>query len=63
VKASIDPKLCQGHNVCTFSAPRVFEADEDGYGHVLDPDVAPGLQESARVAALNCPEAAILIEE
>jgi ferredoxin len=49
--------------VCTFSAPKVFAADEDGYGHVIDPDVAPQLRESVRVAALNCPEGAITIEE
>jgi ferredoxin len=49
--------------VCTFSAPKVFEADADGYGHVIDPDVAPELQESARVAVLNCPEGAITLEE
>jgi ferredoxin len=63
VRASIDPALCQGHNVCTFSAPQVFEADDDGYGHVITPDVPSDLQESARIAAMNCPEGAITIEE
>ncbi|MCW2495309.1 ferredoxin [Jatrophihabitans sp.] len=63
MKVSIDPAVCQGHNVCTFSAPSVFEADENGYGHVVDPDVAPEFQELARVAVLNCPEGAITIVE
>lgn len=63
MRASIDPALCQGHNVCTFSAPKVFEADDDGYAHVIDPDVASELRESARIAALNCPEGAITIVE
>lgn len=63
MRASIDPALCQGHNVCAFSAPKVFESDEDGYGHVIDPEVAPELRASARVAAQNCPEGAITVEE
>lgn len=63
MRASIDSALCQGHNVCTFSAPKVFEADDDGYGHVINPDVPAELRESARIAALNCPEGAITIEE
>jgi ferredoxin len=63
MRISINPELCQGHNMCTRTAPAVFEADDDGFGHVKTPDVAPDQQALAREAVQVCPEGAIEVSE
>lgn len=63
MKVSIDGPLCSGHGRCFVLAEDVFELDDDGYnahrGEVVA--VPPGHEDSARVGAQNCPEAAIKI--
>ncbi len=60
MKLTIDPQRCQGHGRCYDLAPDLFGDDEEGYGTVLgDGTVPPGMQDTARRAALNCPERAI----
>jgi ferredoxin len=62
VKVSIDSSRCQGHGRCYSLAPAVFEADEEGYGRVLDPEPPASLHEQVRLGASNCPESAVVVE-
>ena len=60
VRVLIDPERCQGHGRCYDLAPDLFGEDEDGYGTVLgDGAVPPDREDDARLAAANCPEAAV----
>ena len=64
MKVHVDEERCQGHGRCYATAPEVFVPDEVGNGHELrDGTVAPELEKKARLAAANCPEQAITIEE
>ena len=65
MRISIDPSLCQGHGRCYDLAPDLFGEDDEGYGTVLVPDgeVPDGEEDDARLAADNCPEAAVLVHE
>ncbi len=64
MKVRINPELCQGHGRCYDLAPELFGADDEGYGQVLGDGLVPAGQErAARLAALNCPEHAIDVEE
>ncbi|HUF32429.1 MAG TPA: ferredoxin [Acidimicrobiales bacterium] len=59
----IDDK-CQGHGRCYSLAPDLFESDDIGNAVVRgDGTVAPGREDDARLAADNCPEFAIEIDE
>jgi ferredoxin len=62
VNTSIDGARCTGHGRCYSLAPEVYDADDEGHGMVLIADVPPELQESARRAAGECPERAVLVE-
>jgi ferredoxin len=62
VRVRIDRDLCSGHGRCYALAPALFVGDDDGYGWVVsEDDLAPCDEESARRAAINCPERAITI--
>jgi ferredoxin len=64
MRVHVDPDKCQGHNRCFAIAPELFDVDDLGQSHELgDGDVPPGLEEKARLAAANCPEFAIVIDE
>ena len=64
MKVSIDAERCQGHGRCFSLAPTLFDADDLGNGFVLgDGSLNADTIELARLAALNCPEHAISIEE
>ena len=64
MKIVFDREKCQGHGRCYALAPQVFESDDEGYAVLLVPgDVPEGSQDEARLAADNCPEFAIEIEE
>jgi ferredoxin len=65
VRISIDPSLCQGHGRCYDLAPDLFGADDEGYSVLVHADglVPDGLEDDARLAADNCPEAAVLVLE
>jgi ferredoxin len=64
MRISIDHEACTGHGRCYALAPELFEADDDGYGRVVDAFgiVPPELEEAARRAANNCPERAIALD-
>jgi ferredoxin len=64
MKVQVDSSKCQGHNRCMIFAPDVFEVDDYGFASAQNGGVVPAeLAESARTAAANCPELAILITE
>jgi ferredoxin len=63
MKVHVITEKCQGHGRCYSLAPELFESDDYGNAVVLgDGDVPVALEESARLAELNCPERAVVIE-
>lgn len=63
MRVRVDETKCQGHTLCSFTAPEVFLLrDEDGHAYVADDVVPPELEDAARKAALGCPEQAIVVE-
>ena len=64
MRVHVDADKCQGHNRCYAIAPELFDVDDLGQAHeVGDGEVPPVLEEKARLAAANCPEFAIVVEE
>ena len=64
MQVHVDPAKCQGHNRCYALAPEIFDVDDYGTAFVLNDGVVPaGLEEKAKLAAANCPEFAITIED
>ena len=60
----LDVDACEGHGRCYALAPDVFEPDDDGHALVLvSGEISPALERPARLAAANCPERAITIQE
>ncbi len=64
MKVRVDATLCQGHNRCYALAPDLFELDEEGFARAAgDGTVPPGREDGAELAADNCPEMAVQIDE
>jgi ferredoxin len=63
VRIVLDSELCTGHGRCYTLAPELFDTDDEGHSVVLHPDVPEGLESQAWLAAQNCPERCITIEE
>ena len=63
VRIEVDPDLCTGHGRCYALAPDLFEADDDGYCVPGVLDVAPAMEDQARLGVDSCPEGAIRIVE
>lgn len=64
MRVHVDPDRCEGHGRCYAVAPEVFAPDDLGNGHeVGDGAVPAGLEDKARLAAANCPEQAITVED
>ena len=64
MKVHVDQERCQGHNRCFALAPDLFDVDDYGQSHERNDGVVPPDQEDkARLAAANCPEFAIVIDE
>ena len=64
MRVHVDQDRCQGHNRCFALAPGLFEVDDYGQSHELnDGVVPPGQEDKARLAAANCPEFAIVVDE
>jgi ferredoxin len=56
----VDPERCQGHTLCSWSAPTLFRLqDEDGHAVAVDRDLTDDELEPARRAVEGCPEQAI----
>lgn len=64
MRVRVDQEKCQGHNRCCAVAPELFDIDDHGFAHEVNDGVVPADQEqNARLAAANCPEFAISVEE
>jgi len=64
MRVHVDADKCQGHNRCYSLAPELFDVDDYGDAHERgDGVVPPELEAKARLAASNCPEFAIVVEE
>lgn len=64
MRVHVDEERCEGHGRCYALAPLVFEPDDLGNGKAVgDGAVPPDEEDRARLAAANCPEVAITIEE
>jgi ferredoxin len=64
MRVHVDQERCQGHNRCFALAPSLFDIDDYGQSHERNDGVVPPDQEDkARLAAANCPEFAIVIDE
>ena len=64
MKVLVDEERCEGHGRCYALAPTVFEPDDIGNANAIgDGAVAAGDEDRARLAAANCPEQAITIDE
>jgi ferredoxin len=64
MRVRIDDERCEGHGRCYALAPQVFEPDDLGNAVVAgDGHVPAELEQTARLAAQNCPEQAVVIEE
>jgi len=64
MKIRVDESRCEGHGRCYALAPQLFEADDIGNGHEIGDGIVPPDQEhNARLAALNCPEQAVIVED
>jgi len=70
MKIRYDAEACTGHGRCYALAPEVFDADDQGHCTITGADgtfesvtVPVELERHARLAADNCPEVALTIEE
>jgi ferredoxin len=62
IKVVVDRDVCQNHGQCVFSAPQVFELDDDGELVQLQDEVGEDLREAVEEASDVCPVQAITIE-
>lgn len=61
MKATIDPDLCTGCELCVDTCPEVFEMEDDLAVVKVD-EVPADAEDSAQEAADDCPSEAIEIE-
>lgn len=60
----LDSTKCEGHGRCYALAPELFDADDEGYSVLkVQGSVPSGSEEHANLAAANCPEFAITVED
>jgi len=62
IRVLVDMDVCQNHGQCVFSAPQVFELDDDGDLVQLQGEVGDDLRDAVEEAADVCPVQAITIE-
>jgi ferredoxin len=64
MKIAVDRERCQGHSRCFAHAPDLFTVDELGYASAArQGTVTVDRENDARLAAANCPERAIRLDE
>ena len=59
LEIDIDRDACMGSGNCTFTAPGVFELDDDSIARVVDPQASS--VEAVVTAARQCPTHAITV--
>jgi ferredoxin len=64
MKVRVDSDKCQGHNRCYSLAPELFDVDDYGYATAAgDGAIPPELVGKAHLAAANCPEFAVILDD
>ena len=63
MKVIVDMDKCQDHGQCAFSAPEVFEINDEGKLVVLNESPDESLRDAVEEAADVCPVQAITIED
>jgi ferredoxin len=63
MRVRVDSEKCTGHGRCYVLAPELYEPDDEGSCLIPRERVSAALVQTARRAALNCPEDAIEIIE
>ena len=64
MRVILDTSKCQGHGRCYSLAPELFDTDDEGYAVLKVSGELPAEREDdARIAADNCPEYAITVED
>lgn len=58
----VDVDRCQGHGMCSVTAPDLFELGGEGKAVVLVDRVDAGQVDGARAAEASCPELAIVFD-
>jgi ferredoxin len=58
----IDAARCQGHGKCVLEAPEIFDADEQGYAVLTEPEFPNEMRASAQQCVDDCPEGALSIQ-
>lgn len=61
MKATVDPEICIGCELCPTICPEVFQMGDDGLAHAILDKVPADFQSTAREAAESCPVQAIKI--
>jgi ferredoxin len=59
MEIDIDRDACMGSGNCVYTAPGVFELDDDSIARVVDPEASP--DEAILTAARQCPTRAITV--
>lgn len=63
MKVTVDKDLCTGCGLCEGTAPDVFSLANEPYAEVILDPIPEELWEDVRMAAEDCPEGAITVEE
>jgi ferredoxin len=61
ISVQVDPRLCEGHAICTELSPTVFDLADDDIVTVTDEQPAPQHHAAVRAAAAACPRQAITV--
>lgn len=62
MKATVDADACSGCGLCVETCPEVYEMNDDDVAKVKGDAVPAGAEESAKLAADDCPAEAIKVE-
>ena len=63
MRVKVDPDLCIGCGICEGQAPDVYSLANGAIAEVIADPVPVDLEADARQAAIDCPEAAIEVDE
>jgi len=62
MRVHVDPDLCIGCGICEGDAPDVFSLATSSVAEVIMDPVKPEFEADARMAAEDCPESAISVD-
>ena len=63
VRVAADRAVCIGSGNCVFTAPDVFDQDEDGLVVLLTALVPPSDADAVRAAVAHCPSGALRLQD